>query len=380
MLSRVMHILFVIGLILTACSASARASQPPPSPGDCSPAIDFTAPPYGSNLDLQGTSSCVNPADYKIAVFIFASGWYNKPTWGEPLTSIQSDGNWTCDITTGNGDPQATRIAAFLVPNGYTPPMMSGQSTLPEELYQNAMTSKFVDRPPYERTLQFSGYTWGVKASPDPVGPGPNRFSKLPADVWVDADGHLHLKIVYRNNMWYCTEVVLVDSFGYGTYTFSLLSRVDQLDPNVVLGLFTWDDTAPQNNYREIDIEFSRWGSPAALNTQYVIQPYTSPVNIHRFETTLESSQSTQFFDWRPEAIEFGSYQGLPANPGSPIESWTYTGTDNPPPGIENVRLNLWLMGGKPPIDGQEVEVVVEAFRFTPAHQVFMPAMEKSEE
>jgi hypothetical protein len=352
------------------------ASQPSPEQ-DCPPAIDFTAPPYGSELDLHGTTSCVSPADFKVAVFIYVSGWYNKPTWGEPLTPIQSDGSWTCDITTGGGDTQATRLAAFLVPNGYTPPQMSGQSDLPDEITQNAMATKFVDRPPYARTLQFSGYTWGVKATPDPVGPGPNRFSDLPSDVWVDADGHLHLKIVNRDGLWYSTEVVLNGSLGYGTYTFSMVSRVDQLNPNVVLGLFTWDDTAPGNNYREIDIEFSRWGNPTALNSQYVVQPYTTPANLHRFGTTLESSLSTHFFDWRTEQIKFGSYQGLPANPGSPIESWTYAGADNPPPGIENVRLNLWLMEGKAPTDGQEVEVVVEAFRFTPANQVYIPGTVK---
>ncbi len=227
-------------------------------------------------------------------------------------------------------------------------------------------TTKFVDRPPYERTVQFSGYAWGVKASPDPVGPGPNRFSDLSSDVLVDAEGCLHLKIVSRNGIWYCTEVVLIDSFGYGTYTFNLLNRVDQLDPNAVLGLFTWDDTAPQLHHREIDIEFSRWGSAQAPNSQYVVQPYTFPTNIHRFETHLESDLSTHYFIWDANQIEFGSYQGLPSNLGSPIENWIYTGSNNPPPGIENVRLNLWLMGGKPPTDGQEVEVVVESFRFTP--------------
>lgn len=236
----------------------------------------------------------------------------------------------------------------------------------PTEVQKTIMTTPFVDRLPYARTLQFSGYTWGVKASSSAVGPGPNYFSNLESDVFVDPDGRLHLRIVQRRGVWYCTEVVLAQSLGYGTYTFALASRVDLLDPNVVLGLFTWDTDAPQYHYREIDIEFSRWGSPRNANAQYVVQPYTTPKNIHRFAASLEGDLSTHYFDWSSERIEFGSYRGLPDNPGDAIATWTYTGADNPPPGGENARLNLWLMGGKPPSDGQAVEVIVESFRFTP--------------
>jgi hypothetical protein len=228
------------------------------------------------------------------------------------------------------------------------------------------VASKFVDRHPYQRTLQFSGYTWGVKASPSPVGPGPNFFSSQESDVFVDASGRLHLKIVQREGSWWCSEIVNTQSLGFGTYIFTLTSPVDQLDPNVVLGLFTWDDLAPQYNFREIDIEFSRWGDPQGLNSQYVIQPYTPTGNIHRFGTTRFGSLSTHLIEWRADGVRFLSYQGSPANPGAQIQTWSYTGADNPPPGAENARLNLWLMDGKPPTDDKEVEVVVESFRFIP--------------
>ncbi|MGB5373439.1 MAG: hypothetical protein WBN15_06620, partial [Polyangiales bacterium] len=41
-----------------------------------------------------------------------------------------------------------------------------------------------------------------------------------------DASG-LHLTTVQRAEKWYCTEVVLQQSLGYGTYEFRLGSRVD---------------------------------------------------------------------------------------------------------------------------------------------------------
>jgi hypothetical protein len=239
------------------------------------------------------------------------------------------------------------------------------------------MANKFVDRHPYNRKLQFSGFTWGVKASAAPVGPGPNDFSDLESDVFVDDSGKLHLKIVQRGGTWYCTEIVNTQSLGYGTYTFVIASPVDQLDPNVVLGLFTWDDLAPQHNYREIDIEFSHWGDPQELNTQHVIQPYLHAGNMHRFPTLLQGSLSTHLFDWRKDGVHFHSYQGSPAKPGEQIQAWTYSGADNPPPGAENTRLNLYLMNGSPPSDGKEIEVVVESFTFTPGNRNYFPIVAK---
>jgi hypothetical protein len=331
--------------------------------------------------DLQGHVSCVNPADYKVAVYIYVSGWWNKPTWASPLTPIRPDGTWTADITTGGLDAQATQIAAFLVPNGYTPPLMAGGQVLPAELYSNAVAYLIVERKP-TRTIQFSGYTWKVKSSAFPVGPGPNNFSDSPNDVWVDNDGRLHLKIVNRNGKWYCTEVIATQSLGHGVYTFTVASRVDLLDKNVVLGLFTWDDAAPQFNYREMDIEFSRWGEDAGQNAQYVVQPWTRSGNRHRFDMTLSGNDSTHSFTWRPAQIQFNSWQGrnAPPNPSDAIHSWTYTGQDIPPAGGENARINLWLLDGKPPADGQEVEVVVESFAFAPSTTPLQRAPESSPE
>src|SRR5512135_1367048 len=132
----------------------------------------------------------------------------------------------------------------------------------------------------YPRTISFSGTSWSVKTSSGRVGPGPNYFSDSTSNVWVDAQGRLHLKILKVKNRWTCAEVVSQASFGYGTYRFTLDSPVDALDPSAVLGLFTWNDD-PAYNHREIDIEMSRWGAAANQNAQYVVQPYTLASNIH---------------------------------------------------------------------------------------------------
>lgn|GEM_PF-319368 len=355
----------------TASPSSARVVRLPLVLKDwCSPTLEFTyVPPYASFDDLQGRARCIEPADTKVAVYIYVSGWWTKPYFDSPLTSIRVDGTWTCDITTGGTDPLATRIAAFLVPKGYAPPLMSGGQTLPAELLEHAVAHLVIDREPIFRRIQFSGYTWGVKASETRAGPGPNYFSDRAENVWVDAPGRLHLRIVPRDGRWYCTEVFTEAPLGYGRYIFHTGSRVDQLDRNAVLGLFTWDDAAPEHHYREIDIEFSRWGQANNENAQYVVQPWDTPGNMHRFELALSGDRSTHCFDWRADRIVFQSlpgYTSCPISGADALASWIYIGGDVPPAGEGKARINLWLTDGNPPANGQPAEVIIDAFEFIP--------------
>ena len=113
----------------------------PGGPG--SPTIEFTfVPPRGSFQNLEGRALHINPFNFKVAVYIFVrSGWWIKPFFDRPLTSVQIDGSWRTDITTGGTDEQATELAAFLIPTGYNPPLLAGQSILPQELFDNAIAS-----------------------------------------------------------------------------------------------------------------------------------------------------------------------------------------------------------------------------------------------
>ena len=277
-------ILTVITLLplINGHAKAMNAEEIPGGPGE--PTIEFTyVPPYGSFEDLKGQVWHVKPADYKVAVYIYVDDvWWTKPYWDQPLAPIQDDGSWICDITTGGHDQDATKIVAYLVPNGYDPLLMSGQSTLPSELDQISVAKAEIIRSRPIRMISFSGYTWEVKTSKSPVGPGPNYFSDSSKDVWVDEQGQLHLKVTKRNGRWYCSEVISEKTFAYGKYIFYLASRIGQLNENVVLGLFTWDN-APKYHHGEIDIEFSRWGQATNDNAQFVVQPWDRPGNMHRF-------------------------------------------------------------------------------------------------
>jgi hypothetical protein len=99
--------------------------------------------------------------------------------------------------------------------------------------------------------IRFAGYEWKVKESKDPVGPGPNLFGSR--GVRMDTAGRLHLAIVKERTGWFCSEVALNRSLGYGKYRFFV--KFGKLDRNAVLGLFLWDYSAPRLHFREMDIE-----------------------------------------------------------------------------------------------------------------------------
>jgi hypothetical protein len=178
---------------------------------------------------------------------------------------------------------------------------------VPALLVATAVVSLTAAKPPRPgpATIAWSGASWELKTSSGAVGPGPNIFDK--ANVWVDANGALHLRIA-RNaaGQWTCAEI-LGPHYGYGTYTFNLASRVDALDQNAVLGLFTWSDRAQYAN-REIDIEFARWGNPAdPTNGQYVVQPDDRPAHLKRI-TQPASSPSSHRFSWQQNRVSWESY------------------------------------------------------------------------
>ena len=229
-------------------------------------------------------------------------------------------------------------------------------------------------------TLQFAERTWNIKQSTGLVGPGPNRFSSNPNDVWADEDG-LHLTIHKYGSNWYSTEVILNEILGYGTYMFQTTSRQDILNANATFGAFTWDsaggDTIPDNPNREIDFEDGRWGAPASpTNSQVVVQPYYKPDNLKRITLPdlSEDAALTRFFTWSPGKVEFYTLRGhhTPTNfpPESVIHHYEYL--DNganrlvPHPGQENFRFNLWLFQGMPPVGQQPVEVVINEFIYMP--------------
>lgn len=211
------------------------------------------------------------------------------------------------------------------------------------------------------RIISFAGYDWVVEDSNDnTVGPGPNYFSNSKDNVWVDDQGRMHLKITQRDGKWYCSKVSLWNTYGYHKYVFFLDSRVDQLDKNVVAGLFAYE-----TDVQEIDIEVSKWGDANNDNCQFAVQPSSSAGNKVRFNLPLKDDYSTHFFDWQKDSIKFGSYLGESLTPPQEdvVKTWTYTGEDIPTSQDLRLKINLWLFRGKYPSDNQNNELIVSNFK-----------------
>ena len=339
------------------------------------PSISLTnVCPYGKeDCTVSGKVSGVNYSDYCVAVYIQVDEvWWTKPTYASPCCPIAPDGTFTCDITTGGCDRYATAVKAILMPKGKTPSICGPCQCAPKNPDSVASITK---ARPYPRTLAFSGYNWRVKQAPDcALGPGKNFFSDLPRDVWVD-DAGLHMRIRKGTDRWFSTEVIMQHSLGYGTYIFHTNSRVDTLDPNMVLGLFTWDGKKCHASHREMDIEFARWGDPnMPTNAQFVVQPCSQCpgcANCSRFQVDLtdKSKYLTTYMIWTPGSVIFRTYKGQYWNDppaGSLVHEWEQTGAGVPTEGAENIRINFWLLGGNPPLNGKNADVIIENFIFQP--------------
>lgn len=317
---------------------------------------DLNQPPEINFIDLkpgdgriQGVANNIDASEIRVVLWALTNKWYVQPWITSPWTKICDDGSWD------NGTHGWSTMVAVLVDSTYVPG--SVRYTHPG-LEQGVLA--FAQYPPVRPDLpiEFSGYTWGVKQSADRFDPGQNYWSASVDNIWVDVDG-LHLRIVNDGGKWTCPEVYLLQSHGYGTYTFELGSRVDNLDPRAVLGCFTYETTS-----RELDIEFSR-ALASPNNSQFVVQPYSHSGNIYRYEMPAVT-YSTHQIEWRPGYVFFRSWRGLGMNPDSLLTSWNYTGSDIPPENVERWRFNLWLLGGNSPTTGVGDHVIIRSFNYQP--------------
>lgn len=226
--------------------------------------------------------------------------------------------------------------------------------------------------PTAEKPISFSGYEWTVKTGAK-LGPGPNRWET--ANVGVDRAGRLRLSIRRDAAGWSCAEVGMTKRLGFGLYEFQTIGPIGKLDPNVVLGLFTYPtpDIGPDTT-NEIDIEYSRWGNPKnpiGSFTLWTAKKGEKPVS-HSFEPPPDSERATHRFLWLPDRIVWQSLRGLVADKNDnrgEFARWEFK-----PPADSGlipqkplpILLNLWLFKGKAPTDDREASVTIARFAHYP--------------
>ena len=224
------------------------------------------------------------------------------------------------------------------------------------------------------RFLDFAGYRWEVKQRNYRTGPGDNFWSDSTASVWKDTAG-VHLRLRYENGRWFCAAIFSQKKgWGYGTYRFKVKGRYDQMDKNIVIGLFTYEykgeRKTPQEN--EIDMELSRWGDEhQKYNTQYGFQyrkanSMRNLIDYHYYKADLSKSDETEHvFRWKRNHVEFWSYQWF-SNKKKQLTKYQIRDKRVPNPGKEGVHMNIWLRKGFHPVDKEPLEIILTDFSFIP--------------
>jgi len=323
-----------------------------------------TLPGWGQDGQITGFVSGMsgNQASLYLFAFVPDSGWSGLPAACSPVT-LQTSGQFSVAATPSILLRYATRFTAYLVPTTLSPQCGSVTATVPFIITHNAINSASIPRLPQYSTLTFGGLEWYVKDAPVQVYPGPQFFIK--DNAYVDAQGQLHLKITPCGGSWCAAEVYTKQTVGYGNYTFTINSALNNPDPDVTLGLFSWDGQAGDQYNREWDVEFSLWGNPSATtNAQYVVQPYDGPYNIQHFIVS-QPTPTTHIVAWTASQVTFSSFTST----GSPIGGWTYPGSiaGIPTPGDVHLHLNYYLASGRPPSVPITQEVVIGGFTYTPS-------------
>ena len=264
--------------------------------------------------------------------------------------------------------------------------------------------------------VDFAGYKWWTLYHYDPAHGyyynGGLHTIFAPQNVSVDSEG-LHLKITKQDlggpdgAKWSGAEAVAVQNsdgtqanLGFGTYLVSMKVKSapswSQLDPNVALGLFTYqkDKSGDENNpYREIDLaEVSRWGDPCSAspeicakggNAQFALQLYQlSHLNVHRYTIADNVDEITLVMEWTAahQPVTFKQYNGhftLETLPPTPDNVFTTTEDQNPfVPDSECQRfhMNFWMGNyakavnalNPGPSNGQSQDVVITNFQYQP--------------
>jgi hypothetical protein len=347
-------------LTVLACGtlmAAACARHPPAAQG---PAVELTRVPVAAEggpdrmAPIAGRAPGARPGQ-RIVLYARSGPWWVQPLADQPFTEIRADG--TFESTTHLG----TEYAALLVAPDYRPPGRTDD--LPDAAGGVAAVAVAKGVPPQEarpvKTVQFSGYEWRVRDVPSERGGWTNRYE--PENAWTDADGALHLRIAPSGSGWTCAEVILTRSLGYGTYTF-VVRDIAGLPPPVVMGLFTWDDAAGDERFREMDIEASRWGDAANANMQYVVQPYYVAANVSRFQAP--AGVLTHTLRWELGRASFRTVRGSQRGEKTPVAEHLFT-SGVPLSGNETVRMNLYVFG-QPTHPLPPTEVVVESFEYAP--------------
>jgi hypothetical protein len=328
-----------------------------------SPSIEFTRIPpaaQGGKERVDTISGRVTNALPKQQIVIYAhSGqWWVQPEPDRPFIPIKADSTWSTETHLG------FEYAALLVDADYHPlPTMDVAPTQGESIALVTIV-KGVGTPQLapSRSLKFSGYDWGVRMIESDKGGVSNLYDA--ENAWTDASGALHMQIKKKSDRWSCAEIFLNRSLGYGTYSVTVRDT-SHLEPAANFSMFTFDEWASEQHFREMDVEVGGPGVAANKNNaRYVIQPLYMAGNLFAFPAP--SGTLTYVLRWEAGHATFKTFRGRSASDGSQLVSEHEFTSGIPGPGKAILRLIFYVVASEKNPMQKPSEVVVEKFEYLP--------------
>ena len=328
-----------------------------------SPSIEFThIPPaaQGGKERIDTISGRVTNALPKQQIVIYAhSGqWWVQPEPDRPFIPIKADSTWSTETHLG------FEYAALLVDADYHP--LSTMDVAPTQGGSIALVTivKGVGTPQLapSGSLKFSGYDWGVRMIESDKGGVSNLYDA--ENAWTDLSGALHMQIKKKSDRWSCAEIFLNRSLGYGTYSVTVRDT-SNLEPAANFSMFTFDEWASEQHFREMDVEV---GGPAVAanknNARYVIQPLYMAGNLFAFPAP--PGTLTYVLRWEAGHATFKTFRGRSASDGSQLVSEHEFTSGIPGPGKAILRLIFYVVASEKNPMQKPSEVVVEKFEYLP--------------
>jgi hypothetical protein len=328
-----------------------------------SPSIEFThIPPaaQGGRERVDTISGRVKNARPKqqIVIYAHAGSWWVQPWPDHAFIPIKADATWTTETHLGFD------YAALLVEPDYIPPPV--MDTTPTQGGSVALVTivKGAGTPQLSPTgsLKFSGYDWRVRMIESDKGGVSNLYDA--ENAWTDASGALHMQIKKKSDRWSCAEIFLDRSLGYGTYSVTVRDT-SHLEPAANFSMFTFDERATDQHFREMDVEVGgRSDAANKNNARYVIQPLYQAGNLFAF--VAPSGTLTYVLRWEPGHAIFKTFRGRSAAGGAQLvaEHEFTSGIQEPDKAVP--RLIFFVVASEKNPMQKPSEVVVEKFEYLP--------------
>jgi hypothetical protein len=343
-------------LFMALCGCQSR-------PADTAPAIVLTRIPpaaQGGREKVDTIAGRVKNArpGQQIVIYARSGPWWVQPWPDHALIPIQADSTWRTETHLGY------EYAALLVDADYHPlptldvaPSQGGPVAVATVVKGTGAPLRAPTKP-----LKFSDYDWDVRTIASDRGGTNNLYD--PANAWTDESGALHLQIDKKTNRWSCAEMVLNRGLGYGTYLMTV-REASHLPPAAVLSMTTWDEWGGDQNYREMDIEISRWGDAENRNNaQYLVQPFYIPGNVAGFYAP--PGVLTYLMRWESGRASFKTFRGRSADAGAPVLTEHEFTSGIPSPGQAKVHLIFYVVASEKSPLQKPAEVVIEKFEYLP--------------